>query len=83
MGDQCQEGKVYCCSPEKNFEDKGLLTLLSGFNLLGFDAKCAPVTVLGNFQVALLGTNENENGNVDCKHTLACCTGADCRPLGM
>jgi hypothetical protein len=21
--DQCQEGKVYCCSAEKNLEDKG------------------------------------------------------------
>jgi hypothetical protein len=33
-GDQCQEGKVYCCSLEKNLEDKGLLNLLTGFNLL-------------------------------------------------
>lgn len=53
--DQCQEGKVSCCSPEKDFEDKDLLDLLNGFNLLGFDATCAPVTVIGNIQVALLG----------------------------
>jgi polyferredoxin len=27
------------------------------------------------------GTVDNENGNVDCNHTLACCTGADVNQL--
>jgi hypothetical protein len=53
--DQCQEGKVSCCTYEKDFEDKSLLSLLNGFNLLGFDAVCSPVTVLGNINVAVLG----------------------------
>jgi hypothetical protein len=53
--DQCQEGKVSCCSLEKDFSDKGLIDLLNGFNLLGFDAVCSPIEVLGHIDLALLG----------------------------
>jgi hypothetical protein len=54
-GDQCQEGQVYCCVSEDNDEDKGLINLLTGFNLLGFQATCSPVTVIGNINVNILG----------------------------
>lgn len=53
--DQCQEGKVSCCTLEKDFEDKGLIDLLNGFNLLGGEAVCSPIEVLGHIDLALLG----------------------------
>ncbi|KAJ5302200.1 hypothetical protein PENANT_c008G01443 [Penicillium antarcticum] len=81
-GDQCQEGKVSCCAPEDQIEDKSLLSLLNGFNLLGFDAVCSPIEVLGHINLSLLGSIDDAKGNVDCKHTLACCTGASCHALG-
>ena len=54
-GDQCQEGKVSCCAMENEFEDKGLLGLLQGFNLLGGQAVCSPIEVLGHINLAVLG----------------------------
>jgi hypothetical protein len=54
-GDQCQEGKVYCCSPQEDNSEKGLISLLTHFNLLGADASCSPVTLIGPVNVALLG----------------------------
>lgn len=53
--DQCQEGELSCCTPERNIEDKGLLSLLNGFDLLGGQAVCSPINVLGHLNVNLLG----------------------------
>lgn len=92
--DQCQEGEPSCCSLERNVEDKSLLALLNGFDLLGAQAVCSPVNVLGHLNVNILGEKplgrtrntrtklnvylgsfDDKNGNVDCTHTVSCCTG--------
>ncbi|KAJ6013175.1 hypothetical protein N7499_012212 [Penicillium canescens] len=80
--EQCQGGNVSCCSPKSEDTDNVLLSLLDGLNVLGVkDSYCSPISIIGPLNLALLGTVNEEKGNFDCKHTVACCNGEDCRPL--
>ncbi|KAJ5471194.1 hypothetical protein N7530_008551 [Penicillium desertorum] len=79
---QCQGGKVSCCSPKQEDTDDTLLSLLDGLNVLAVkDSYCSPVSLIGPLNLALLGTVDEEKDKFDCKHTVACCNGDDCRPL--
>ncbi|CAI7633417.1 unnamed protein product [Penicillium discolor] len=79
---QCQGGKVSCCSPKTEDKDHNLLSLLDNINLLAIkDSYCSPISVIGPLNLALLGTVDESKDNFDCKHTVACCNGDDCRPL--
>ncbi|KOS37059.1 hypothetical protein ACN38_g12167 [Penicillium nordicum] len=81
---QCQDGKVSCCSPKKEINDDVLLSLLDDVNLLAIkDSYCSPVSLIGPLNLGLLGTVDEEKGNFDCKHTVACCNGDSCRPLSQ
>lgn len=54
--DQCQDGKVSCCSPKKEDNDNVLLSLLDGLNVLGVkDSYCSPISVIGPLNLAVLG----------------------------
>ncbi|CAI7571580.1 unnamed protein product [Penicillium discolor] len=81
---QCQGGKVSCCSPKTEDKDDSLLSLLDGLNVLGVkDSYCSPISVIGPLNLALLGKVDESKDNFDCKHTVACCNGDDCRPLSQ
>ncbi|KAJ5182386.1 hypothetical protein N7492_000002 [Penicillium capsulatum] len=83
LQEQCHEGVVSCCSAEQDIDDKSLLSLLNGFDLLGGRAVCSPVNVIGNINVAVLGSIDDVNGKVDCTHTVSCCNGKSCKPISM
>ncbi|CAI7624802.1 unnamed protein product [Penicillium discolor] len=79
---QCQGGKVSCCTPKAEDKDHNLLSLLDNINLLAIkDSYCSPISLIGPLNLALLGTVDESKDNFDCKHTVACCNGNECRPL--
>lgn len=54
--DQCQGGKVSCCSPKQEDTDDTLLSLLDGLNVLAVkDSYCSPISLIGPLNLALLG----------------------------
>ncbi|KAJ5242092.1 uncharacterized protein N7469_000419 [Penicillium citrinum] len=80
--DQCQDGKVSCCSPKIVDTDNVLLSLLDDANVLAIkDSYCSPVSLIGPLNLGLLGSVDESKDKFDCKHTVACCNGDDCRPL--
>ncbi|KAJ6013176.1 hypothetical protein N7499_012210 [Penicillium canescens] len=79
---QCQGGNVSCCSPKSSDTDNVLLSLLDDANVLAVkDSYCSPISLIGPLNLGLLGTVDESKDNFDCKHTIACCNGDDCRPL--
>ncbi|OKP15229.1 hypothetical protein PENSUB_1330 [Penicillium subrubescens] len=54
--EQCDGGKVSCCSPMKEDNENILLSLLDGLNVLGVkDSYCSPISVIGPLNLAILG----------------------------
>ncbi|KAJ5761728.1 uncharacterized protein N7511_005110 [Penicillium nucicola] len=81
-GDQCQEGTVSCCTPDGNDEDpSSFLSLLKKFKLLDLNVVCSPVEVLSHINIDILGKVDEKNENVQCNHSLACCTGTQCNAI--